>query len=50
MLALTFGLQAAFAHDPNRAAVRDVTLSFDVPQTEPGADPFVASQTSAQDL
>ena len=50
MLALTFGSQAAFAHDPNRAAVRDVTLSFDVPQTKPGAAPFVPRQASAQAL
>ena len=50
VLTLTFDSQAAFADDPNRAAVRDVTLSFDVPQTDPKADPFVAWQASAQAL
>jgi len=50
VLTLTFDSQAAFADDPNRAAVRDVTLSFDVPQTDPMADPFVAWQASAQAL
>ncbi|HEX6706523.1 MAG TPA: cell division protein FtsZ [Albitalea sp.] len=50
VLTLTFDSQAAFADDPNRAAVRDVTLSFDVPQTDPAAEPFVAWQASAQAL
>lgn len=50
ILTLTFDPQAALAEDPNQAAVRDVTLSFDVPQTEARADPFVAWQASAQAL
>jgi hypothetical protein len=50
ILTLTFDSQAAFADDPNRAAVRDVTLSFDVPQTDPKAEPFVSWQASAQAL
>ena len=50
VLTLTFDSQAALADDPNLAAVRDVTLSFDVPQTEPKAEPFVAWQASAQAL
>lgn len=50
VLTLTFDSQAAFADDPNKAAVRDVTLSFDVPQTDPKVDPFVAWQASAQAL
>jgi len=50
VLTLTFDSQAALADDPSRAAVRDVTLSFDVPQTDPVADPFVAWQASAQAL
>jgi hypothetical protein len=50
VLTLTFDSQAALADDPNRAAVRDVTLSFDVPQTDPAAEPFVAWQASAQAL
>ena len=50
VLTLTFDPQAAFADDPARAAVRDVMLSFDVPQTDPTADPFVAWLASAQAL
>ena len=50
MLALAFDPQAAFDDDPNRAALRDVTLSFDVPQTDPAAEPFTAWQASAQAL
>ena len=50
ILVLSFDSQAALADDPNQAAVRDVTLSFDVPQTDPGAEPFVAWQASAQAL
>ena len=50
VLTLSFDSQAALAEDPSKAAVRDVTLSFDVPQTDPGVDPFVAWQASAQAL
>ncbi|MGY4829478.1 cell division protein FtsZ [Sphaerotilaceae bacterium SBD11-9] len=50
VLTLTFDSQAALADDPNRAAVRDVTLSFDVPQTSAEAEPFSAWQASAQAL
>ena len=50
VLTLTFDSQAALADDPNLSAVRDVTLSFDVPQTEPTAQPFFAWQSSAQAL
>jgi hypothetical protein len=50
VLTLTFDSQAALADDPNLSAVRDVTLSFDVPQTEPGGRPFSTWQTSAQAL
>jgi hypothetical protein len=50
VLALTFDSQAALADDPNQAAVRDVTLSFDVPQTAASAEPFAAWQASAQAL
>jgi hypothetical protein len=49
-LTLTFDSQAALADDPNVAAVREVTLSFDVPQTDPSAQPFDAWQASAQAL
>ena len=50
VLTLTFDSQAALADDPNLAALRDVTLSFDVPQTDASAAPFVAWQASAQAL
>jgi hypothetical protein len=50
ILTLTFDPQAALADDPNQAAVRDVTLSFDVPQTEASTEPFIAWQASAQAL
>jgi hypothetical protein len=50
VLLLSFDPQAALADDPNQAAVRDVTLSFDVPQTDRGAQPFSAWQASAHAL
>lgn len=50
MLTLQFDAQAAFAEDPNRAAVRDVSLAFDVPQTSASEAPFQAWQASAQAL
>ena len=50
VLILGFDAQAALADDPSQAAVRDVTLSFDVPQTAPSAEPFIAWQASAQAL
>ena len=46
VLTLTFDSQAALADDPNIAAVRDVTLSFDVPQTEASLEPFAAWQAA----
>ncbi|HWH83441.1 MAG TPA: cell division protein FtsZ [Burkholderiaceae bacterium] len=50
VLTLTFDSQAALADDPNLAAVRDVTLHFDVPQTEAAADPFAAWRARAAAL
>lgn len=50
VLTLTFDSQAALADEPDRAAVRDVTLAFDVPQTDPAAEPFKAWQAAAQAL
>jgi hypothetical protein len=50
VLTLTFDPQAALADEPDRAAVRDVTLAFDVPQTAPAAEPFQAWQAAAQAL
>ena len=50
VLTLSFDAQAALADDPNQAALRDVTLAFDVPQTDPKVEPFSAWQASAMAL
>ncbi len=50
VLTLIFDSQAALADAPDQAAVRDVTLAFDVPQTDPGVEPFKAWQAAAQAL
>jgi len=50
VLTLTYDSQAALADEPDRAAVRDVTLSFDVPQTDAAVEPFKAWQAAAQAL
>jgi hypothetical protein len=50
MLVLGFDAIAALADDPAQAAVRDLTLGFDVPQTASDADPFMLWQASAQAL
>ncbi|UZD53653.1 cell division protein ZipA C-terminal FtsZ-binding domain-containing protein [Caldimonas aquatica] len=50
VLILQFDSQAVFADDPNAAAVRDVTLAFDVPQTPAAEQPFEAWQRSAEAL
>jgi hypothetical protein len=47
VLTLTFDPQAALADEPDLASVRDVTLSFDVPQTDPAVQPFGAWRASA---
>ena len=48
VLTLTFDSQAALADEPDRAAVRDVTLRFDVPQTPEAVEPFAAWQAAAR--
>lgn len=50
VLTLTFDPRAALADEPDRAAVRDVTLAFDVPQTDASLRPFAAWQQAAQAL
>ncbi|MEO7336023.1 MAG: cell division protein ZipA C-terminal FtsZ-binding domain-containing protein, partial [Caldimonas sp.] len=50
VLTLTFDSQAALADQPDIAAVRDVTLTFDVPQTDAKVEPFAAWQAAAQAL
>lgn len=42
MLSLLFDRQAALADEPSQAAVREVTLAFDVPQTPAAHQPFRA--------
>jgi hypothetical protein len=48
VLTLTFDSQAALSDEPDVAAVRAVTVSFDVPQTDRTAEPFAAWQASAR--
>ena len=50
ILMLSYDPQAALAEAPQQAAVRDVTLMFDVPQTAREAEPFLAWRASAQAL
>ena len=50
VLSLQFDAQAAFAEDPNRAAVRELILAFDVPQTASSAEPFKAWCAAAEAL
>ncbi len=47
VLTLQFDPQAALAEDPNQAALRTVTLSFDVPQTAAAQGPFAQWQERA---
>jgi hypothetical protein len=42
ILTLHFDAQAAFAEDPEAAALRDLQLAFDVPQTAAELAPFKA--------
>ncbi|TAL22451.1 MAG: cell division protein FtsZ [Aquabacterium sp.] len=48
VLSLTFDSAAAFADDPNQAAVRELTLAFDVPQTAPEQEPFLAWRAAGE--
>ncbi len=50
VLVLAFDPQAALAEDPHIAAVRQVTLSLDVPQTPEAAEPFPAWHDAARNL
>lgn len=50
VLVLAFDAQAALADDPHIAAVRQVMLSLDVPQTPEGAEPFPAWHDAARTL
>jgi hypothetical protein len=47
VLGLTFDTQAALAEDPALSAIRDVTLSLDVPQVDRSERPFVRMRETA---
>ncbi len=47
VLGLAFDTQAALADDPAQSAIRDVTLSLDVPQVQRSEQPFVRMRESA---
>lgn len=50
VLSLAFDAQAALADDAQQAAVREVTLALDVPQTPESAEPFAAWQQAIRGL
>lgn len=50
VLVISFSPQAALAEDPNISALREITLSLDVPQTSSAAEPFPAWQQAARAL
>jgi hypothetical protein len=50
MLSVLFDRQAALADEPSQAAVREVTLAFDVPQTPAAHEPFKAWCEAGQSL
>lgn len=47
VLGLAFDTQAAMAEDPAQSAIREVTLSLDVPQVDRSERPFVRMRESA---
>ena len=50
VLGLSFDAQAAMAEDPEQTALREVTLSLDVPQVARDEQPFVRMRESAAAL
>jgi hypothetical protein len=50
MLVLAVDAQAALAEDPQGSAIRDCTLSLDVPQTPASKEPFPAWHVAARKL
>ena len=50
VLGLGFDTQAAMAEDPAQSAIREITLSLDVPQVERSERPFVRMRESATAL
>ena len=47
VLGLSFDTQAALADDPAQSAIREVTLSLDVPQVDRAEQPFVRMREAA---
>jgi hypothetical protein len=47
VLGLSFDTQAALAEDPAQSALRELTLSLDVPQVDRGEQPFVRMRDAA---
>lgn len=47
LLGLAFSTQAAMADDPSQSAIREVTLSLDVPQVPRSEQPFVRMRDAA---
>jgi hypothetical protein len=50
VLVLSFDTSAALAEDPTQAAIRDLTLSLDVPQVPRALQPFVRMREAADAL
>lgn len=50
VLGISFDSQSAMADDPALSAIREVTLSVDVPQVHRGEQPFVRMRECAQEL
>lgn len=50
VLGLSFDSQSAMADDPTLSAIREVTLSLDVPQVHRGEQPFLRMRECAQEL
>jgi ZipA-like protein with FtsZ-binding domain len=50
LLMLIFDARAVLSDEPELAAVREVTLSLDVPHTPESAEPFAAWQQAAREL
>ncbi len=50
ILTLTFDAQATYAEDDTQGAVRELSLAFDVPQTAPEAEPFLAWRAAGEAL
>jgi hypothetical protein len=47
ILGLSFDTQAALSEDPDQSAIREVTLSLDVPQVNRTEQPFVRMREAA---